>query len=176
MCRYAAPYKPHYACFVCRKTFKRRLASDIETSTNFEAKCPQCTNLMANMGLDFASPPKRNIKQWQHIQKLYSVGITYHSCRCSGPGYIPNTSEKLLEHFEDIKINYLKQLAFWRNRIEPHTQSEIQSDKSKNFEFIIKTNIKKKQHETISNQEAINDWIERIKQIEAKIKTLKTQN
>ena len=31
MCRYAmAKYKPHYACFNCRKTFKRKLMWDIK--------------------------------------------------------------------------------------------------------------------------------------------------
>ena len=82
----------------------------------FEAKCPQCGEFMANMGLDFESPKKDDIKKWEHIKSLYSVGITFHSCGCSGPGYIPNSKEKLITYFEEMKSTYLKNMDFWRNR------------------------------------------------------------
>ena len=68
MCRYAMTrYKPHYACFNCRKTFKRRILSDLESKDDFqlkEAKCPDCVQLMANMGKDFEAPKKSAIKAW----------------------------------------------------------------------------------------------------------------
>ena len=68
MCRYAMTrYKPHYACFNCRKTFKRRLLSDLESKDDFqlkEAKWPDCGQLMANMGKDFEAPKKSAIKAW----------------------------------------------------------------------------------------------------------------
>ena len=65
MCRYAmVSYKPHYACFNCRKTFKRRLFYDIRKGEqNDIAKCPQCGKPMADMGLDFASPSKNDKKR-----------------------------------------------------------------------------------------------------------------
>ena len=76
--------KPHYACFECRKTFKRKLMWDIKRTheDSIEAKCPECGTLMANMGLDFESPKKNNINEWNHLRSLYSVGITFHSCGC----------------------------------------------------------------------------------------------
>ena len=51
-------YKPHYACFNCRKTFKRRLMGDIKKGEKslFEARCPECRELMTIMGLDFETP------------------------------------------------------------------------------------------------------------------------
>ena len=56
-------YKPHYACFNCRKTFKRRLFYDIRKGVqNDIAKCPQCGKPMTDMGLDFASPSKNDKK------------------------------------------------------------------------------------------------------------------
>lgn len=82
MYRYAmTTYKLHYACFNCRKTFKRKLMWDINRDNKDvrEAKCPQCGDLMANMELDFESPKKDNIKEWNHIKELYSVGITFYS-------------------------------------------------------------------------------------------------
>jgi hypothetical protein len=104
MCRYATTrYKPHFACFNCRKTFKRRLLWDISDDDKLievEAKCPQCGKLMADMGLDFASPKKDDTKEWNHIKDLYLVGITFHSCGCTGPGYIPKDKEKLITHFK----------------------------------------------------------------------------
>lgn len=42
-------HKPHFACFECRKTFKRKLMSDIngDDKSTVEAKCPRCGQLMA---------------------------------------------------------------------------------------------------------------------------------
>lgn len=54
MCRYSMMvYKGHYACFNCQKTFKRRHLKDVDrdAQTSVDAKCPECGNLMANMGL-----------------------------------------------------------------------------------------------------------------------------
>lgn len=109
-----ARYKSHYACFECKKTFKRRLLWDInrDDKRSIEAKCPQCGQLMANMGLDFASPKKDNLKEWAHIKNLYSVGITFHSCGCLGPGYIPKSTEKLIDYIEEIKASYFRNLEF----------------------------------------------------------------
>jgi DNA-directed RNA polymerase subunit RPC12/RpoP len=174
MCRYAAvSYKPHYACFKCHKTFKRRLFSDIKQGkSDLEAKCPQCGELMANMGLDFESPKKDDLKTWEHIKSLYSVGITFHSCGCSGPGYIPNSKEKLIEYFEELKQTYFKNIDFWRKRIEPSTKSEKDRDSTKNWIELIKVS-RNYNKETVKNQEGVDYWIKRIKEIEGKINVIK---
>lgn len=167
-------YKPHYACFNCRKTFKRRLMNDIKKGEEsvFEAKCPQCSELMASMGFDFESPKKDDIKKWEHLRSLYSVGITFHSCGCGGPGYIPNSKPKLIEYFEEIKDTYFKNLEFWRNRTEPSTKKEKEKDSNKNwFELSrVSSNYKK---EVVKNQEGIDYWLERVKEVEAKISLVK---
>jgi len=168
-------YKPHYACFNCRKTFKRRLINDIlqEKSEQTEAKCPQCSELMANMGLDFESPKKDNIKEWNHIKELYFVGVTFHSCGCTGPGYIPKDKERLIAYFEEILHDYNEQLFFWRNRIEPKTDKEIQSENSKHWDSISRIPFKQRpKKEAITNEEAKNYWLNRIKEIEQKLKKL----
>lgn len=67
MCRYAmTSYKPHYSCFSCRKTFKRKLLVDINRDLAYAKegeeqpfKCPQCGGIMISMGLDFKSQKKR---------------------------------------------------------------------------------------------------------------------
>lgn len=137
-----------------------------------EAKCPECGELMASMGLDFESPKKDDIKKWQHIKSLYSVGIAFHSCGCSGPGYIPNSKEKLIEYFEDLKQKYFKNMEFWRSRTEPTNNTERDKEWNKNWAQL--SNIASKHRkEIITNQEGISFWLEKVKQIEHKISLIK---
>ncbi|WP_276379625.1 hypothetical protein [Flavobacterium sp. H4147] len=138
----------------------------------FEAKCPECEELMANMGLDFESPKKDDLKKWEHLKSLYSVGITFHSCGCSGPGYIPNSKEKLIEYFEEIKKTYLKNMEFWRDRVEPSTKKEKEQDYNRNWSKLgeISSNYKK---EIVTNQEGLDYWHQKIKEIEEKINLIK---
>jgi DNA-directed RNA polymerase subunit RPC12/RpoP len=175
MCRYAmTTYKPHYACFDCRKTFKRRLFKDIKVGkqSDLEVKCPDCGSFMANMGLDFESPKKDDVKKWEHLKSLYSVGIAFHSCGCNGPGYIPNSKEKLIEYFEDLKAKYLKNMDFWRTRIEPTTKIERDKDNQRNGGKLnaISSNFKK---EIVKNQEGIDFWLGKVREIESKISLIK---
>lgn len=67
MCRYTeyGPYKVHFACFRCRKGFKRHDESEwpkhLQPSKGriVPAPCPECGEPMANMGLDFNHQGKR---------------------------------------------------------------------------------------------------------------------
>lgn len=177
MCRYAmSTYKPHYACFNCRKSFKRRLKGDM-TKGNPEsvaAKCPQCGELMANMGLDFESPRQSDIKAWQHIQDLHSVGITFHSCGCTGPGYIPNTTDRLVQYLEEILREYHMNLNFWRQRTTPANQKEIDREKSKDWNFIYK--IPRELYtgnKVVETEDAMKYWFGRIKEVEVKLERVK---
>ena|SRR5579862_4269749 len=98
MCRYAysGPYKEHFACFQCRKTFKqtnrKELAQKMPTGPDGKRRvlCPECSRPMQNMGLDFHAPRQADLRQWRKIALLYAQGIAYHSCGC-GPGYRPST-------------------------------------------------------------------------------------
>lgn len=169
-------YKPHYACFDCRKTFKRRLFSDIRKGTEIaEAKCPQCGKLMANMGLDFAAPPKDEVKKWEHLRNLYEVGITFHSCGCTGPGYIPRDKEQLLAHFERILSLYHQHLEAFRKRTEPQTQSEKDRDRQYHSAIItsIPREIRGKNPFEVKNEDAKNYWFGKIKEVEHKIAAIK---
>jgi len=168
-------YKPHFACFACRKTFKRRLWIDIRkgNENSKEAKCPDCSQLMANMGMDFEAPKKNNIKAWQHIEELFSAGIAFHSCGCMGPGYIPNNRESLLSYFQELIEDYQKQLSFWRKRQEPTNEREAQREFSKNWDFIgniPSADRKVGKNKFLKNETAINYWIGRIKEVEDKLK------
>ncbi len=183
MCRYAmTSYKSHYACFDCRKTFKRRLLGDIQGGYNKEldetpAKCPDCGNIMADMGLDFESPKKKDVKAWNHISTLYKVDITFHSCGCSGPGYIPNDSNELINHLIRIKNTYLEHQHFWaRRKQDPESQSEIAKDEHKNGNFLyrIPKQYKKgtQKKPKYDSKKAQIYWSERVAEIEKKIEKI----
>jgi hypothetical protein len=138
-----------------------------------EAKCPQCGELMANMGLDFASPPSTRIKEWHHLKTLYSVGITFHSCGCTGPGYIPKDKESLIQYFKAILRDYHLSLSFWRQRIEPQSKREIDRENTKHWREI--KNIPAELHPkkgVIDNIAAKKYWLDRIKLIEDEIGNL----
>jgi len=141
-----------------------------------EAKCPQCGELMANIGLDFAAPKKDNIKEWKHLKDLYSVGIAFHSCGCGGPGYIPKDKNALIAHLEEILSGYNKQLAFWRKRIEPSTERERQREMSKHLDNISRVPYDLRPGKgTIKNEDAKNYWLGKIKEVDQKISKLSSK-
>ncbi|HMP03538.1 MAG TPA: hypothetical protein PKC45_13660 [Gemmatales bacterium] len=98
MCRYAdyGPYKRHFACFSCRKAFKRLPFEDAPAGRTppeeefAPAPCPECGRPMADMGLDFKPPKQSAVEHWEVVEFLFAQGLAYHSCGCSGPGYRPS--------------------------------------------------------------------------------------
>jgi DNA-directed RNA polymerase subunit RPC12/RpoP len=102
MCRYGGqygPYKEHYACFDCRKSFKwpQDAHRPPPQDTPESVKCPQCGNPMSSMGLDFQAPKQRDVRQWKKVHLLFLNGYAYHSCGCGGPGYRPRTLREVPE-------------------------------------------------------------------------------
>jgi hypothetical protein len=147
---------------------------NIDDKRVVEAKCPQCGQLMANMGLDFQSPKKDDIKAWRHIKDLYSVDITFHSCGCTGPGYIPRTTDKLIEYLQEILTEFKSNLEFWRQRIEPSNQKEIDRENSKHLNSIgkIPYDLRPKKG-AISNEDAKIYWFAKITEVELKLDKIK---
>ncbi|MGB1295550.1 MAG: hypothetical protein ACPG6V_08720 [Flavobacteriales bacterium] len=187
MCRYAmVKYKEHYACFECQKTFKRKLLSDVKEGismheTENPAKCPECGDWMASMGKDFKSPKKTDSKAWKHLKSLYTVGITFHSCGCSGPGKAPINTEDTITHFQKTKSCYEEHRAFWLNRKQiPQTQSEKDKEKSKKGYFLFATPLEvregNKGNVDYNNHKAQLYWAQKIADIESKIDFLKKIN
>ncbi len=125
MCRYAlTSYKPHLACFTCRKQFKRRLARDIEhQGEQVAARCPQCRGPMADMGLDFKPPPQDDERGWAVAASLWEVGETFHSCGCGGPGYRPRDPVALRAYLDGTRTRYLEHLRRWMDS-PPHRDRE----------------------------------------------------
>lgn len=137
-------YKPHYACFACRKAFRRRLRSDLENAgEDRPARCPQCGLLMASMGLDFKPPKQDDSKAWELVSRLWEVGITFHSCGCGGPGYRPRDPREYRAFLEKTREDYRATLRYYAD-MEPTT---------------------KRGHEV--QQEGVTAWRERVARIES---------
>lgn len=79
-------------------------------------KCPQCGELMADMGLDFKSPRKTAIKEWTIIEGLYGIGISFHGCGCSSIGYVPKNPKAYETYLKNILTRYENSIAFYQNK------------------------------------------------------------
>ncbi len=93
MCRYAFKvYKNTYACFTCRKGFKRRLDEDIMPHHRREdnsVTCPDCGGKMKNLGLDLRLPARKANEKWSAIEYLSTHNYNFYSCGCWGIGPVP---------------------------------------------------------------------------------------
>jgi hypothetical protein len=120
MCRYALHnYKPHLACFHCRKVFRRRLARDVgHNGFSIPPVCPECGRAIASMGLDFKAPKQDDQKAWRLAEELWTIGETYHSCGCSGPGYRPRDLPAYRAFLVERRHEYLASLRHWLSQTD----------------------------------------------------------
>ncbi len=95
------PYKQHFACFDCRKAFKRQDGDwgarpgpkpgrwTFHWVFSAQAPCPACGRPMVAMGFDFKAPRGSDRKQWRKVQLVALHGIRFSSFGCGGPGPRP---------------------------------------------------------------------------------------
>jgi DNA-directed RNA polymerase subunit RPC12/RpoP len=104
MCRYAFhAYKDTYACFSCRKGFKRVREEDLLPKSihpDRKAKCPDCGLAAANLGKDLKLPRKFQTEQWAAIEYLFNNQFNFFTCGCEGLGVIP---QSLAEAYELVE-------------------------------------------------------------------------
>jgi DNA-directed RNA polymerase subunit RPC12/RpoP len=85
-----------YACFACRKSFKRpQFAASIgrfmtsaqiegqvreveEFEQSREYKCPECGGPVYFMGKDFKAPRKSDARGWRQVQAFIGSGKVYY--------------------------------------------------------------------------------------------------
>lgn len=172
MCRYAGKhYKTRFACFACRKSFKKlpfedflrqqgqlemyqellrkeqigqrrpeRLAIVEEWEKKYQAavgKCPQCGELMADVGWDFRPPKQSDVTAWSICRGMLRIGRRFQTCGCDGPGYVPRDRkayvaylQKMLAHYEqalyarpgvensDLNPFGPDRIPYWTERVE----------------------------------------------------------
>lgn len=93
-------------------------------------KCPECGQIMADLGLDFKAPRKTAIKQWKIIENMYVMGHTWHSCGCDGPGFIPKEKYQYIDYLKDI-------LETFTIHLKSNQNVSKDDDKEKNTEKYI---------------------------------------
>jgi len=76
---HAVPTLVHYACFACRKVFKKPWAEQ----TEMDYPCPDCAQRLSMMGIAFRAPRRADLSQWRKVEKLVRAGILFY--RNDGP-------------------------------------------------------------------------------------------
>ena len=107
-----------------------------------QIKCPECGNLMADLGKDFKAPKKTAVKEWKIVEGLFRIGRCFHSCGCDGIGYIPQKPADYEQYLKSVLNEY---------------ESYIVSSQSKT------------EKEFPERREYINFWSEKICDIKAEI-------
>jgi DNA-directed RNA polymerase subunit RPC12/RpoP len=72
-------YNLSFACFVCRKSFKRKIESPLR---KFDYKvCPNCGGKAFNLGRHFKAPKINDKKQWEKVKYLFDHGFRFQKIR-----------------------------------------------------------------------------------------------
>ena len=92
----AGPHNYAYACFACRKSFKRplvgmqrpyRLTEEQRKTFNsenyrfmigFRHKCPDCAGPARFMGRDFKAPRATDLRTWRRVERFMASGRLFH--------------------------------------------------------------------------------------------------
>lgn len=107
------PDTRHYACFECRKGFKRR---DAWTRNPLPtARCPQCGKPMSLMGRAFRAPRHNDRVQWRKVERLRQAGIFFRGAECQTMELLPRTP---------------KDVGTFLRKIQPKTQGRREIERS----------------------------------------------
>ncbi len=93
-------YKQHYACFECRKAFKKTNIQEVpkERLHIDEAgqivPCPQCGERMPEVGFDFEPPKKEDVKSWEEA-KARIMGTLDYAIRNSNIVNVRNRKKRM---------------------------------------------------------------------------------
>ena len=81
-------YKQHYACFNCRKAFKKTHLAEVPKQrvrvddAGRVVHCPQCGERMPEVGYDFKPPKTGDVKAWAEARAKVT-GTLEHAIRNS---------------------------------------------------------------------------------------------
>jgi len=103
---------------VFTKTERHILNELREEIENRPIKCPECGNLMADLGREFKPPKKTAVKEWKIVEGLYRTGKIFHTCGCDGIGYIPKNSKDYEIYLKNILDEYQNYLTSCQNVTE----------------------------------------------------------
>lgn len=122
-------YKSKYICTDCRKSFKRKILSDISTDKVIEEKelkCPDCGKPTSWIGPKFRAPKTGNIKAWNSIKILHDIGLLNFIGWAMNYVDIPVTKKSLNDFLNDLKENYEWNIKRWTTiEYSPDNKNQI---------------------------------------------------
>src|SRR5688572_21741765 len=83
-------YRCPFACFECRRSFKRPFEAGV-----LARKCPHCGASAKRLFEKFKPPKKDDLKQWEKVRFLYDNGFWFQSIWHSKSG---ETRSKLVRY------------------------------------------------------------------------------
>ena len=99
-------YSLSYACFDCRKAFKRSLGNASPAKYPLEMICPNCSGIAVCLGLHFKAPRASDKKQWKKVQFLVENGFRFQKIRLDPKSVISIPYPKTLEEAEEFVVRY----------------------------------------------------------------------
>ncbi len=100
----STPYNMAFACFECRKSFKREF--DLSEGRPKEMVCPDCGGVAYNFGRHFKPPKKSDIKQWKKVHFLFEHGFWFQKVYDKENGYQLITYPKTLDEAREFVEKY----------------------------------------------------------------------
>lgn len=70
-------YFHHYACFECRKSFKREYDIKKTYKDQLEKPCPECNGPSFDCGRHFKPPKSKDLQQWEKVKLLFENGFRF---------------------------------------------------------------------------------------------------
>jgi hypothetical protein len=87
-----------FACFECRKVFKRRV--EFRQPTEKKQVCSQCGRALWFTGNAFRAPSLENAQQWQKAETLIRNGVLF----LSNWGYRPTALREVAPFLKSIRV------------------------------------------------------------------------
>jgi len=80
------PYLIHFACFGCRRSFKRSVAYGAK---DYVKRCPHCGGRAIDLGRHFKAPKASDTEQWRKVKYLVAAGFFFQHVRNEKTGQVP---------------------------------------------------------------------------------------
>ena len=109
-------YLIHFACFACRRSFKRKV--EFGAAVYLKA-CPDCSGQAIHLGRHFKPPKRTDQKQWRKVEYLVRAGFFFQHVRSGDTGQVPYP--ETLEDARKFVVTYRSQA--WRERLPEALQA-----------------------------------------------------
>lgn len=99
----ATAYNMAFACFDCRKSFKRHYDLKLRPE---QLVCPNCGGTAFNFGLQFKPPKIEDDKQWAKVRFLFDHGFRFQKIRLGDTHHDTVAYPETLDDARQCVIDY----------------------------------------------------------------------